>query len=754
MPREHRNPLDPDPENATGTDWPGADRRLPQVEVVTREAADETPAPPARPAPVLALWFLGVFLLVALPASLWNFSRPPVYRAAATVLTIVPEERIGAGGAQPDLQHVAIQRRMLLGRDLLVETLDRLKDQDSGAAGAAAATGDTTQTGAAPGRETSSAADGAASPRETGTAQAAAPNLASREPRGPLPAADERAAATLTPDDLLAMLAVEPVPQTNLVEVSGRGEHPALLAAIVNHWLDAYQSLREREIETQIGGRLDKLDERAAALEQNIQAKRDEIDAFRQRFDIVTLGRDSNQAVARLENLQQAQGKAEDESIAARARLQSLQAAIANGQAVVSDRFAQALNDLRQQAAEARVAVERLRKRYTEMFIQSDPDKRALPERLETLEARIAEVERDGRREALESARNAVDETTGRVLEIRRELAEQKLVAARFSSGFAEYEALKEDLAELEKMQRETESKRVELGTTALVGYPQVEVIEPAYPPRDPIAPPYWRDLGYILAAASAAGLIAVIVLAWLDARARGGRMPRPVTGVRVWTADAAADAGPRFPRPAGTDTGRLEQPAEQDIPSGHLPPPQRPPVVPRQLMGGEVEALWELAGLAERQLIGLLLCGLSEDEAAALGPDAIDLGACRVQVTAPRPRNVALPPRLCALLADTGPLPAWSSSQPENRVAFDDLLHRLSLLASDAGIAHADEVDAGALRDTYLIFLVRQGARLTELEQVAGPMSGPDIRRFAPYSPPGASRPIDQLDRTYPLFA
>jgi len=137
MPREHRNPLDPDPENATVTDWPGADRRLPQVEVVTREAADETPAPPARPAPVLALWFLGVFLLVALPASLWNFSRPPVYRAAATVLTIVPEERIGAGGAQPDLQHVAIQRRMLLGRDLLVETLDRLKDQDSGAAGAA-----------------------------------------------------------------------------------------------------------------------------------------------------------------------------------------------------------------------------------------------------------------------------------------------------------------------------------------------------------------------------------------------------------------------------------------------------------------------------------------------------------------------------------------------------------------------------------------------------------------------------------------
>jgi len=746
MSRDHRALMDPDPGVADGggqgEDWPGANRRLPQIEVVTRDAAGDTPAPPPRPAASLALWFLAAFAIVALPASLWNFTRPPIYRAAATVLTIVPEERSGYGGSQPDRQHVAIQRRLLLGRDLLEETLARLAAPDSGKSA--------DETDAGNRNDTDSDTAGAPAGRSANATPAhpPAPLASDMVPTEPDPAA----VADLTPDDLLTMLAADPVPDTNLVEISARGGRPELLAGIVNHWLDAYQALREREIKTQVGDRLEKLDERAAALQEKIRVKRDQIDAFRQRFDIVTLGRDSNQAVKRLDNLQQSLGKAEDESIAARAKLEALKAAIANGQVVVADRHAGTLSDLRQKAAEARVRVQDLRERYTEMFIQNDPNKRALVDQLKTLEARIAEVQAQSQQEALITARDEVNTTTGRMLKLRRELAAQKITASRFSSGFAEYEDLQKDLAELEEMQRSTQSKRVELGTTALVGYPQVEVIEPAYPPRDPIGPPYWRDLGYTLAAAVAAGLATILVLAWLDGRGRPSRTPQPVTGVRVWGPEPAApdDEHPHLPRHA--DTGRLGRPAATPSEPGVLPSPGRLPPVPRQLTGGEVEALWELAGAAERQLMGLLLCGLSADEAARLGPDDFDLDACGVQVPPPGARRVVLPPRLCALLAESRPLPAWSA--PDGGISFDDSLHRLSLLASDAGIAHADEVDAGMLRDTYLIFLVRQGARLTQLDQVAGPMSGPDIRRFAPYSPPGASRPLDQIDITYPLFA
>jgi succinoglycan biosynthesis transport protein ExoP len=82
------------------------------------------------------------------------------------------------------------------------------------------------------------------------------------------------------------------------------------------------------------------------------------------------------------------------------------------------------------------------------------------------------------------------------------------------------------------------------------------------------------------------------------------------------------------------------------------------------------------------------------------------------------------------------------------------ELAHRIPLLAMDAGLAHAMEVTPDVLRHSYLLYLVRQGARLTELHRVAGPMGAAEVQRYAPYSPSGASRPLEQLDLIYPALA
>lgn len=181
-------------------------------------------------------------------------------------------------------------------------------------------------------------------------------------------------------------------------------------------------------------------------------------------------------------------------------------------------------------------------------------------------------------------------------------------------------------------------------------------------------------------------------------------------------------------------------------------------PGVPRQLLGGEIEALWELADNAERQLIGLLLIGVSSAEARRLDAAAFDLAAAQVQIAPTAPartgRTLTLPPRLQAELATADPLPAWASDPDGSEALFTDLCHRLPLLASDAGIAHADEVDANSLRDSYLIYLVRQGARLTQLEQIAGPMGSAALQRYAAYAPAGAALPLAQVTLTYPVLA
>jgi integrase len=165
-------------------------------------------------------------------------------------------------------------------------------------------------------------------------------------------------------------------------------------------------------------------------------------------------------------------------------------------------------------------------------------------------------------------------------------------------------------------------------------------------------------------------------------------------------------------------------------------------------LLGGEVEALWEIADDAERQLLGLLLCGLDEGEIAALSAADFDLEHGEVRVPGDQ-RRIGLPPLLLAELGRAATLPAWRSAAEAR-----ELGQRVGLLALDAGIAHAQEVTPAAIRHTYLVYLVRQGARLTELHRIAGTMDTASIRRYAPLSPAGASRPLGQLDLAYPLLA
>jgi polysaccharide biosynthesis transport protein len=657
----------------------------PRIEVVTGGDQGHGAPLPERSAGSLALWFLAAFALVLLPATVWNLSRPPVYRATATVLTTVPAERSGAGRSDADVQHVAIQRQLLLGRQLLADTIARVD----------AAGGD------------------------------------------PPP----------TPDDLRPLLTVDAVPGTNLVELSAEGGLPLLLSDIVNAWLASYEGLRQAEIEARLGTRLEKLAEQGDSLETQIAAKRAALTAFREQRDIVTLERDSNRALNRLNTLQASLAEAEDAQIKARARLMALESAAASGAPVIVDEAAATLAQLQQQEAELAVRVQELQKRYTEMFIQNDPDKRALPEQLKRLRARIATVGRQGAEAALTEARRAVETTTDRRLRLERELADQKRVASRFTADFEAYKDLEADLAALDDMQRSTQGERVALETQAIDGYPQIEIIEPAHPPRDPVRPHYGRDFGISAAAAAGAGLLTVLGLLLLDA-SRRPRRGLPMTGVRIWGDDAGGRAAGAPQLPPYAPPGQLGQAPGGLLGRGPAPLGALPDATTRQLMGGEVEALWELADDAERQVMGLLLCGLDLPEIAQLTMEDFDLRESELRVPTDA-RRVLLPPALADLFKDAHPLPAWRS--PDEAV---EIAARIPLLAVDAGLAHAAEVTPEVLRHTYLAYLVRQGARLTELHRVAGRLDSASVQRYAPLSPAGASRPIGQVDLAYPLLA
>ncbi|TXK97238.1 hypothetical protein BMR02_10450 [Methylococcaceae bacterium HT1] len=165
------------------------------------------------------------------------YSRPALYRSYATLLTVA-QTAIDQQSSDADIQHVAIQRQILTGQELLDETLMRLNHDEEQTNGI---TFDSSK---------------------------------------------------LTTSELRRMLTVQAVPETNLVELAAIGYQAEILAPIINSWIDIYLQRRAEEVKQSTGLTLEALGEELTGLEDKILSKREELEDFRQINEITSLGRE------------------------------------------------------------------------------------------------------------------------------------------------------------------------------------------------------------------------------------------------------------------------------------------------------------------------------------------------------------------------------------------------------------------------------------------------------------------------------
>ncbi len=74
-------------------------------------------------------------------------------------------------------------------------------------------------------------------------------------------------------------------------------------------------------------------------------------------------------------------------------------------------------------------------------------------------------------------------------------------------------------------------------------------------------------------------------------------------------------------------------------------------------------------------------------------------------------------------------------------------------MAARDAGLTEPELATAENIRHSYLVFLVSQGMRLADLENVAGPMAPSARAAYAVHSPDGTAVPIDQVEHIHPAL-
>ncbi len=605
--------------------------------------------------------FLSFFLPLLLATQIYVFSRPAIYVSEASVLTTAATD-VDQASPDADLQHVSIQTELLLGQAILEKTAEQLAPHD-----------DTSH---------------------------------------------------WSVDELRSMFAVTPVVDTNLLKLSAEGPEPKLLKRALNAWLEAYRQARAEYVEKISEKVTNTLNDELARIERQVNDKRRELNEFRLQHDIVSEESTDNQAHARLQGLNESLNKALEEEVKAKAKMDAIHSAIAQGKAVVPEDDSRSLAVMMDRAGKLRDKIAALRGQYTDEYIRFNPALRNIPDELAELEGKIKTKLDTGGRVVAQEADNEYAAAHQSVTTIQRQMAEHKQQATEYTSQFAKHQALKEELLKLETLQQETKQRLVDIEVKQRQKYPQVEVIDSASLPNKPIRPDYWLESAIAFAASLGLGLLAVWIGDYL-------RKEEPIPTLEAIPSPHLQHA--RRTALAGfTANGSISVEAlktlEYDNPL-------------RELSHEETTTLFKAADGQTRQILTLLLNGLSASEIMSLTADCFDLQQQSVYVPLTG-RTLTMTQCAAALLSDSN----WQKIQ----ASLEDLDAMLTCAAIDGGLFAAEQVRAESISYTYTLFLIRQGIRLTDLAKIIGPVSPSRLLQLGKFSPDGAGLPLEKIDKDY----
>ena len=528
--------------------------------------------------------------------------------------------------------------------------------------------------------------------------------------------------------DLRRMLGVQPVAGTNLVELSAEGQDPYILPLLINTWIDVYLDARAKQVEQNTGTTILSLRRELQDLNSKITIKRSELEGFRRIYDITSLGRDENEVLARLKGLNASLNKAQEEEVKAKAHLDAVRQAIAMGQPVVPDQDKRSMQLLELRLQQLREKLAEFDRRYTRDYLAKQPALKVIPEQIQELEAEIRKKRSRGQRIVAAEAQQDYAAAKQTVRAIRKQLDEHKQQAAEFSSRFAEHEALLKELEGLEELSRLTQERLVQIETRDAVKYPQVKVVERAFLPERPFAPDYTRDAIIAVAGAVLFSLFWVWVVDYLT------RREQPQTSVNLTGIHM-------YQNPPGEMLGGRQH--VQALQQQYTPTALESPSL-QEISSIDLGRLFSAANIQGKQLIAMLCNGLTLDEAAALQSEQIDFATARITVGSSRLRSIPMHAVSLRLLREASPCPAWNLGQP---VASGDLAAMLLCAAVDAGLTDPEHYDADALRHTYIVFLVRQGLCLADLEAIVGYLPPTVLAGYHVYSPSSPGIGIDEVE-------
>ena len=540
------------------------------------------------------------------------------------------------------------------------------------------------------------------------------------------------------PDPVAAtqqMLHAEPIEGTQIVQLSATGPQQQFGPRLVNTVVDAYRRHVDNAYKGLATNTYGDVSDELRTLDGKVAAKRDAVNAFRKRYDIVSMEHKENDVLADIEGLSESYSAANERLAKAQGRLETLK----NGKAVIHAKDDPTLADLQQRVSVLREQWHEMQGRFTPAYLSLDADATALRARLANLEEQLKSQVTSSERTAFAEAQEELASAQAAVDRLRKNVADNQKQAQKFATHLNEYKTMREDLDHLEGMHRAALDQLAKLQASERERAPRVQLLEAAAPSQQPWRPDYRLEAALGVGGALVFGLFAT----WFVDFITGPAAHVPTFMQYSWS---SALLGPDAAMPS-----RLS--ATSDI--ARLPAPEPPA---RELTDAEIAALVAAATEDARLIAVALLIGVSAEEIVALRWDDIDFAADVIRIGGEAVRLMPLDDPVCSLLAARRQRQSDASGTilrgPDGNLLKIEEVARLVLFAAyDAGLDRPEEVTAEALRYAYLDFLLRQGIRAADVGRIVGRVPQRELVSHMQLHSPAARLPIEQIERLLPAL-
>lgn len=555
---------------------------------------------------------------------------------------------------------------------------------------------------------------------------------------------DEEYTLVFTPEELSKILSTEEQLESRILNLFATGSQANVLQPILEQWVALYLSLLAEETVENTEQDIDLGQQKLIALEEKILEQRLVLEQYGEENNIISVERDENRALTKIKGLSASLDQAEAEHAESTGTLNSVRQSIANGELVIHPADKPNLDLLQKDIGDIEAVLAQLAQRFTPEYMALDPDVVNQKRSLADMKARYVTLSEQSQQRFLQDLQRTAVASSEKQKQLEQQLDQLGREAQDFNQKLEEFARQTRSLEQLQEQAQALKDLLVETEVQKPF-QARINVLEEPFVPSYPISPHYWRDTGMAAGGALFIGLFALLIFSFIH------RQKQPAATLTSYNV---------VPPTGLTLEQQMAQHALEQQKVALLAQQQTPLAIeqaaavkaPRLLSPMECTELFRVANKDGKVAMSLMMGGVSITELTAIQVADVDTQNKVLQVIGDYSRNIELTAdcveMLSAMLLNKGAEDLiWPQHLDHSQ--FDQMMINM---AHDAGLAYPEQFSLSAIRHTYLTHLVGLGARLNDLEQVAGFVSPAELSLYRQVNRRGDPVDIDQLDTQYQL--